>query len=197
MQFDNEGESNDNCNESQFDLKQHFLKNGLSNRAYLKMSDDIDSGDMNVLTLIECTQNELYTIAKDYNLTVLQTKAFFRAVKSLPGNNNNNNNNNNNESTTTQFVFVSPEDQEFLNDINHFVTLLKNYQKKQCQTKNENKTEMNKILKILKENANKIKNIIDNIVNTIENNVCVFVQNGFNKGSNEQVVLLVEKYMFQ
>ena len=151
--------------ERKFDLEEHFLKNGLSRRAISKMKDGIDSGDMNPNILKDCTQNELNTIADDYNLTLLQKKAFIKAAKNID--------NNNDEST--QFAIVSPEDQEFFNDINHFVTLLKNYQKKQFDTKNDNKVEMDKTLKILKENANKIKNTIDNIVNTIENNVCKYV----------------------
>ena len=175
MQFEDEGAETETVGavEKRFDLEEHLFLNGLSRRAISKMKDDIDSGDMNANILKDCTQNELNTIANDYNLTLLQTKAFIKAVKNIDNNNNNNNEKNNDEST--QFVFVSPKDQQFLNDVNHFLTLLKNYQKKQFDTKNENKTGMNKILKSLKENGNKIKNTIDNIVNAIENNVCICI----------------------
>ena len=182
MQFEDEGVETVDVNETKFNLEEHLVKHGLSSRAISKMKGDIDSGDMNVNILKECNENELVSMCNDYNLTFLQKKAFIKAVKNLGDNNihnnssnNNNNNNNNSNNNSTQFVFVSPKDQQFLNQIKDFLALIKTFQTKQLGIKNGNKTEIDENIQILKRNANKMKNVIDNIVNTIENNVCMNV----------------------
>ena len=71
MQFDElsrEGIDDSNTQEQKkkddsnvgIDLAQHFQKNGLSSSAYKKISQDVESGDINVEMLSNCSQNQFF-----------------------------------------------------------------------------------------------------------------------------------------
>ena len=89
MQIDNmeqkEGfdESGAMAPKNDFDLRQHFLDNGLSQKAYSKIAEDINSGDMNKGILIKCSDEDISNLAKEMGFTFLQTKAFKEGIKSL------------------------------------------------------------------------------------------------------------------
>ena len=158
-----------------FDLCKHLIANGLTSQALLKMKNDIDNGDMNVNTLTDCDDNELNQISNDYNLNILQKKSFIRAVKMLKikikTKIHDEEKDDDSSNNITQFVFVSPEDQELLNSFDTFLNQLKQFKTKQFKIKNKNKSEIHNNVNQIKLQANKIKNIIDNIFNNIENNV--------------------------
>ena len=172
MQFDREGvddskqgTTNSIDSEIGFDLGKHFLKNGLSRSAYHKIAPEIQNGDMNVNILVDCSENDLNTMANQYNFTFLQTKAFIKAVNLLKANknvrvsdnnnNNSNNNNNNNEPQLSQFVYVSPEDQSVLNEIDRLGRILKEYEGQCMKTKETNTQQI--LYAILKlENSKKL-----------------------------------------
>ena len=168
MQYEAEESSGLSTGQGQdFDLCQHLIENGLTSQALSKMKNDIDNGDMNVNTLIDCDENELNQISNDYNLTILQKKSFVRAVKTLKLKHDNTSNN------ITQFVFVSPEDQKSLNSFDTFLNQLKQLKTKQFSIKKTNKNNVFNNINEIKIQAKKLQNIIDNIVYNIENNVCV------------------------
>ena len=70
-------------NQENDNLEKYFIKHGLSVNAYNKMSYDVNNGDLNVLMLISCNENELNQIADGYKLTWLQKRAFVNAAKLL------------------------------------------------------------------------------------------------------------------
>ena len=78
-QLDREGV--EETNKTQFDLLEHFTKNGLSENALNKIKQDILSGDMKVDLLCECDYDEVVEMCKDYNFNVLQRKSFIKCVK--------------------------------------------------------------------------------------------------------------------
>ena len=94
-------------------LEAHFRQHGLSARAYEKMKNDVNNGDMTVDILVKFEEYELNTIANEYSLSTLQKKAFVEAVKLLPNLKANINSNNKNK----QFVFVTPEEQSILKEM--------------------------------------------------------------------------------
>ena len=181
MQYDdqegvpNTGMREDDGTASSFDLRQYLTKNGMSSRALIKMEEDIHSGDMNVNTLVDCDENELNAIANEYQLTILQRKSFIRAATSLKLGTNAAQKITKQEKSdhVSQFVFVSPEDQKSLEEMQTFLNDLESFKKKQCSIKEENKLNLNKNLKLMKIKANEIKSTIDNMINDIENNVCM------------------------
>ena len=64
MQYEAEESSGLSTGQGQdFDLCQHLIENGLTSQALSKMKNDIDNGDMNVNTLIDCDENELNQIS--------------------------------------------------------------------------------------------------------------------------------------
>ena len=75
MQYDDEGAVN---TRRSFDLKDYLRENGLSQKALSKLTDDIDSGDMNVNTLQACTDTELKIIAQENKLTFYKQKDSFK-----------------------------------------------------------------------------------------------------------------------
>ena len=163
MQFEDEGKPQRMlANETKFDLEDHLQKHGVTRLALLKMKDD-DSGNMNANILTKCSRNELSSMCDDYGLSFLQKKAFTEAVKLLC-----NSDDNHNDDSPTRFIFVSP--QERLNDVKTFSNSLQTFKTKQFVIKKNNKSSMHKNIQILKKNANKIKNTIDDIVGSIEKN---------------------------
>ena len=187
MQLDREG-IDDSPSTGVVDLKEHFLSNGLSNVAYNKLSKDIKNGDMNVDILCKCDENELKMISKDYKLSYLQQKAFVEAVKLLPNanasirnkikrNNNNNNsnssndNNNNNNKAQAHFVFVSPKDQNTLNEMKEVGDKLRQFSNHNKKIKEENVTKISLLCNQLKMYGEKLKQSIDNTVNSLIKNV--------------------------
>ena len=191
MQYEDEGvEESSGLSTGQgqdFDLCQHLIDNGLTRQALLKMKNDIDNGDMNVNTLTDCDDNELNQISNDYNLNILQKKSFIRAVKMLKikikTKIHDEEKDDDSSNNITQFVFVSPEDQELLNSFDTFLNQLKQFKTKQFKIKNKNKSEIHNNVNQIKLQANKIQNIIDNIVNNIENNVCCMCVSCYNMGT--------------
>ena len=153
----------------QFDLQSHFLQNGVSQRAYAKMADDVESGDMSAMVLSEFNDDDLSAIANGYELTVIQKKTFIRAVKLLPQYKHSNNSNNN---SNTQSTLVSAKDENMLNEISSFCEKLQEFSSKQFSIKNSNKDKVSSTLNTLKKEACNIKHLIDNIVNSIEKKVC-------------------------
>ena len=173
MQYDEqEGvPSTQNCEE--IDLRKHLRNNGVSWKALEKMDADIQSGDMNVNALVDCNDNELDTIANDYQLTILQKKAFIRAVNSLKMVTIQKEEKCNDETDRNwNSTSLSAKDQKILMEMDTFLNSLQTVKTNQCLIKKENLLEFEKNIKIIKIKANNIKNTIDNIVNDIENNVC-------------------------
>ena len=166
MQLDREGIDDSSQSTGVVDLKEHFLSNGLSNVAYKKLAKDIDNGDMNVDILCECDENELKMLAKDYKLTFLQQKAFVKAAKLLKNNKNSNNN-----KQQAQFIFVSPKDQNILNEMKEAGDKLKQFTNFNSKMKQENVSKISLLISQLKMYGDKFKESIDNIVNNIIKNV--------------------------
>ena len=190
MQLDREG-IDDSPSTGIVNLKEHFLSNGLSNVAYNKLSKDVDSGDMNVDILCKCDENELKMLAKDYKLTFLQQKAFVEAVKLLKNanasisnntksNNNKNgdirNDNHKNQNSDKQeaqfkFIFVSPKDQQILNEMEEAGDKLRQFSSYNKKIKEENVSKISLLIDRLKMYGDKLKQSIDVIVNNITKNV--------------------------
>ena len=84
MQLDREGVDDSQATSGSINLEKHFKEHGLSAKAYAKISEDVESGDMNVDILVEFDENELISMTNDYQFTRLQTKVFIKAVKLLP-----------------------------------------------------------------------------------------------------------------
>ena len=174
--------------DSEVDLEQHFKKNGLSNQAFSKMSKDAQNGDINVNMLINCNENELNMIADSYKFTLIQKTTFINAVKLLNGYNND---------TKQQFihVYVSPQEQSILDQINELSTVLKQYTNECMKTRNENKNkleteilklqEFNKLIQISFNNA--INELVSKCRNEISDNEKKFqnLQQKVNKHSND------------
>ena len=175
MQLDREG-IDDSRSTGVVDLKEHFLSNGLSNIAYTKLSKDIDNGDMNVDILRKCDENELKMIAKDFGLSYLQQKAFVEAVKLLPdaiANASISIRNHNNDKR--EFIFVSPKDQNILNEMKQASDKLIKFHSGSKQTKKENGKKMSSLLSQLKLYGDRLKLAIDNIVTNIAKNVKLYL----------------------
>ena len=77
------------------------------------------------------------------------------------------------ENLLSQFVFVSPKDQESLNEIKTFLHSLKTFKTRQFNIKKENQHQVDSNINFLKMKAKMVKNKIDKIVNDIENHVCL------------------------
>ena len=134
--------------ETHIPLSDYFLEHGLSRIAYDKISAEIRSGDINVNILIECDENDLNVMAKKYNFTFLQKKAFIKVVHSLKLEMGR---------CEPQFIhtYVSQQEQLILNQIKELSKILTKYAVKHDQIK---KTNCNMIkLSILKlENYKKL-----------------------------------------
>ena len=176
MQLDREG-IDEPPSTGVVDLKEHFLSNGLSNVAYNKLSQDVDNGDMTVDILCKCNENELKILSKDYKLSFLQQKAFVEAAKLLKNNNSNNNTDNNKNSGDNddkhqaQFIFVSPKDQNILNEMKEAEDKLRQFSNRNSKTKEENVLKISQLIDKLKTYGDKLKESIDNTINNLIKNV--------------------------
>lgn len=187
MQFDQEG-VDDSSLVTIIDLEAHFLQNGMSSVGYSKIKNDIDGGDMSVDILVKFDENELINMANEYQLSTLQRKAFVEAIKILPNskanikiNNINNNSNHNNQDRDKQFIFVSPQEQSILNQINRLQEHLTNYSKQCTTVKNTNKKALLSIINKLENCGKLIKESIDTAINTLTQQVyTLFLQLRYN-----------------
>ena len=71
MQLDREGVDDSQATSGSINLEKHFKEHGLSAKAYAKISEDVESGDMNVDILVEFDENELISMTNDYQFTRL------------------------------------------------------------------------------------------------------------------------------
>ena len=135
-----EGREDSPDSEAAVNLSKHFLDNGLSQSAHTKMAPEIENGDMNASILIDCNDNELNIMANQYHFTFLQRKAFIKAVNLLKLNSKNattNNKNSNVSGSEARFipVYVSPEEQSMLNEINELAEIVGKYRTQCISTK--------------------------------------------------------------
>ena len=144
---------------TQFDLIEHFQKNGLSENALNKIKKDILSGGMKVDLLCERTYDEIVEMCKDYGFSVLQQKAFIKVVKLLPNSNANNDSDNNSKGT--------PQEQVLSNDIKMLSTKVSNYKNKCQEIDLKNKSAISNTCDKLVQYGNKIKESVDIIINKL------------------------------
>ena len=171
MQLDREGVDESQATSGMINLADHFKQNGLSANAYAKISEDVESGDMNVDILTEFDENELISMTNDYKFTRLQSKAFIKAVKLLPNSKASRRKikEKDEEDSKSHFVhvYVTPEEQSVFEKLNRLQTMMDDYgnKYKQIALKNKDLIELN-ILKIEKY-GKQIKQGVDNTVNHI------------------------------
>ena len=156
---------------SEIDLEKHFRSHGMSSRGYLKLKNDIDNGDMSVDVLIEFDENELIKLSNEYNLSTLQKKAFIKAVKLLPKSKAVANDN---DDIKNNLIFVTPQEQSIMNDINKFQKILNDYSKQCKNVQSKNKNVLISTIKKLENCGKLIKETIDNVINTLVQKVCKF-----------------------
>ena len=150
MQLDQEG--NGDFHSTTFDLKKHFLQNGLSQAGLSKICKDIDGGDMNVEILIKFDEMELNNLSNEYNLTTLQRKAFIESIKMLPNAKANSNH------VTNQIISKSTRDHESQLFLKSVIETNRNI------VKNNEKT-IDRNIESLENIRNSLKKSIDTIVN--------------------------------
>ena len=152
------------CKEK-FDLGKYFKQHGVSAQAYAKMADDVASGDMNQNVLMDCEENELNDIADGYNFTWLQKKTFVKAVKLLKKSSANTTKAQSQEQE--KFIYVSPNEQAILDEINALEKSLKNYANKCVKIKEENKNKLESEILKLQHYSKFIQTLFDNAINSL------------------------------
>ena len=167
MQLDHEGIDDSQQktinNRFKFDLEKNLKENGLSVQGYEKIRKDIENGDMNADILTEFDEDELSSLAAQYDLTMLQKKAFVKAVKSLPNCKANENDNHVKEKR----IYITPKEQSLLNHIKEFSNNLSNYKNKCQEIDIKNKSTISNTCDKLLKYGNKIKQSVDIIINNL------------------------------
>ena len=194
MQLDREGINDSQQTSGSINLEEHFKQQGLSAKAYAKISEDVESGDMNVDILVEFDENELISMTNDYKFTRLQSKAFIKAVKLLPnskanrvGDHDHEKNNNkkwktaeNDEDSKSHFVhvYVTPEEQSVFEKLNKLQTMLDDYGNKYTTIALKNKDLIELNISKIEQYRKTIKQGVDNTVNDIVQTVCsIYINN--------------------
>ena len=165
-QLDQEREEIDDSNKTQFDLIDHFRKNGLSENALNKIKTDILSGDMKVDLLCGCSYDDIVEMCKDYGFNVLQKKAFVKAVKLLPNSKIHDENTNNNNKIV-QRIYTTPQEQSLFNDIKILSNNVSNCKNKCKEIDSKNKSIISNTCDELLKYGNKIKEFVDIKINKL------------------------------
>ena len=184
MQFDREGTNDTKTAEKvestdrqeTINLTKHFLENGLSQSAYNKIAPEIENGDMNVNILIDCNDNDLNTVANQYNFTFLQKKAFIKAANLLKLNNNKNSDTDTGTKNKREdkfiHIYVSPQEQSILNDISGLTQLLIKYNQECVDVKKNNTNQIKLSILKLQNYKQLLIQCIDQEINKLVKKVC-------------------------
>ena len=118
--------------------------------------------------LMDCDENDLNDLANQYKFTLLQKKAFIKAVKILKnGSGDNNKQISTHQQTQFIHVYISPEEQTILNQINTLKQVFTDYCKENCKIKGKNIDQIKAEIIKLKNYSILIKNAFDNAMNEL------------------------------
>ena len=173
MQFDQkEGSIED---ETKLDLENQCLKCGMSRPALKKLQPDLHNGDMTIDTLIECDMNDIKILAKEYNLTLLQTKSFIKAIKLLPGWKEKHEN----DINLKNMIYLTPKDQDIFHTLKNLNQTIKDFKTIEKETHDKNKQVSNSTISKFENYRKLLKNMIDEIIDQRVSDVCDSFQRSF------------------
>lgn len=164
-------------------LEQHLKENGLSTKAFDKISDDIRSGDTNVDILVKFDETELSLVCDQYNFTIWQKKAFIEAIKLLPNSkandndekeNGNVNPNINQNFKQKEFVYVSSQEQNLWQEMKRLTSMLSEFKTTCLKVKTKNKLCIESSILALEKFGNQIKQHVDNSIGKLIKQVVFF-----------------------